>query len=301
MGSLFSTFPENSFARSSVISGDGIAPSSAQEVAKGKKRGIRKGGIPNRHRKNHRSRRRRLTLMPLADGPGVRVFQPHRAWGTELTITRLQELGAAYHYRFPVDEPVWVHDISTRFGGKLKPHLSHRTGRDVDVRIPLKRRTRGLETAKSWTIDLERAWFIVKTLIDSCDVEVIFLDRKIQRAIYRYSAKIGIPLLQRQSIIKGFMYHWKGHEDHFHIRFRRTDLPSPVAKCYCNSLKKSFTMINKKSDFVSMPPNVLINESLKSCLDPDSSQAIALPSSAKRFKVTLASSRDEMSTIERQN
>jgi hypothetical protein len=230
--------PSEALARSSLILGaSALAPAKLDD----KDQRVRKKRKKRKKRKlrKRRPRRRPRNFVQLKGGPGLRVFNPKRAWGTKLTIARLREVMADYHRRFPGASPVWIHDISSRRGGKLHPHRSHRNGRDVDIRLLLKRPTRRYVKATSGTLDLERTWFLVKQLVDTCDVEFIFLDARLQRALRRYAVRKGVPALQVRSIFRGFLMHWSGHEDHMHVRFKRRRHATLVAKCYCAAVEGS--------------------------------------------------------------
>jgi len=197
-------------------------------------RHTRKATAPRRAHRRHR--RRRYRFIHLANAPGLHVRTPRRAWGTPLTITRLREIFAAYHAEFPKAEPVWIHDMSHERGGKLKPHISHRDGRDVDIRLVLNRPSKYYVRARPRTLDLERTWFILKKLVDTGDVQHIFLDKRLQRALDRYALEHGATPEQLRDIFqvpwrrggKPVIRHWPGHDDHMHVRFKRKKLTPPI-------------------------------------------------------------------------
>lgn len=179
---------------------------------------------------------RRGRFVRLHDVPGIKVRMPHRAWGTRLTVDRIKEVGARYRKRFPHAEPLIVHDLSKRRGGKFWPHKSHRTGRDVDIRVVHKNPPKKYTRATPRTMDVERMWFLITALIGTGDVEMIFLDRWLQRALFRHALSKGMsrdelaPILQyprgrRRAVVR----HAKGHADHIHVRFLRRTTRLPVA------------------------------------------------------------------------
>ena len=170
---------------------------------------------------------------PLTSGPGYLVHKPERAFGTRTTVSALRRAFAAHHARFPQAPPLYVHDLSKRGGGRLRPHRSHRTGRDVDIWLPLRRPTasrRGAATAK--TLHLERTWFLVRALVRTGAVEMIFLDYGLQRALFGYARAHGASAEELSKIFeypkrrrRGGRYfsvlnHERGHRDHLHVRFR---------------------------------------------------------------------------------
>jgi LysM repeat protein len=174
-------------------------------------------------------------LYRLTDGPGYLVRSRARAWGTFLTITRLMEVLADHSRRYPKAPLVRVDDISKRGGGYLPPHASHRRGRDVDIRYPLKIRTDMYVPARASTLDLERTWDLLQRFIETEDVVYIFVDHRFQKLLYqhvkkRYSKKRLRDLFQyprSPRSMSGIIRHEPGHASHFHVRFRKEKAPAP--------------------------------------------------------------------------
>jgi hypothetical protein len=172
----------------------------------------------------------RRKLEQLEEGPGFKVLNPDHAYGTELTVRQLRHALAIYHEQFPEAAPVQIMDLSRRGGGRLGPHASHRTGRDVDVRLVLKTKNPRVVEGTPSNLDVERTWFLMSALIETGDVEYIFLNRKLHRTLYRYATELG---LDRERLGELFQYphgasakvgvirHEPGHLCHFHVRFRR--------------------------------------------------------------------------------
>jgi murein endopeptidase len=143
----------------------------------------------------------------LTSGPGFNVMKPARAWGRKHVLDHLRSTFAAYHARFPDKPPMYVHDVSRRWGGRLWPHRSHRRGTDVDIRV----------------------------LLDP--PSDIFLDYRLQRALYRYARDNGATEQQLAAFQyprgrhkrEGIIRHAKGHADHIHVRFKSVPTPLTVA------------------------------------------------------------------------
>jgi murein endopeptidase len=194
-----------------------------------------KAAPKKRRRTRRRWRRRRLKLVQLRDGPGLQVKSPWRAFGTKLTVSTLRDVMAQYHERFPDADPIWIHDLSKRRGGELEPHLSHKTGRDVDIRLVHKRPTKHYCKATPRTLNLEHTWFLIERLYASGAVEFMFLDRRLQRALHRYARRNGYTRQELRKILQfpgrwgSFVRHWKGHADHIHVRFLRRPRRPDVA------------------------------------------------------------------------
>ncbi len=155
------------------------------------------------------------------------------AWGTVSSIRSIQTAISAYKKRMPGGPKVHVGDISKRSGGKFPPHASHQHGRDVDVGYVLKGehadQTR-FRAANKQNLDIPRTWRLIKSFIDTDEVVYVFVDYKLQKLLYEYARdKRGAseelldelfqyPRGRRRS--HGLIRHWKGHINHFHVRFR---------------------------------------------------------------------------------
>lgn len=179
-----------------------------------------------KQRIRHTERRPRTRFVRLTDGPGYRVLRPERAWGTRLLVKRLKEALAEYHLRFPDAPVVWVHDLSQRRGGKLKPHKSHRWGRDVDVRAPTRWLWRKGKRIKVY--DVERNWHLLRAILRSEDLMFVFVNYRLQRKLYHYAVSKGYPKAWLSEVFqfprskmahKGIVRHEPGHMHHLHLRY----------------------------------------------------------------------------------
>lgn len=196
-------------------------------------------GRQHRKRKPHR----RLRLVQLENGPGFVVARPERAWGTRLAVYQINRIMALYRRRFPDAPPVLIHDLSRRGGGVLDNHNSHVDGRDVDIPLVLEE-VQDAKVTGPRTVHVERTYFIVKALADSCDIEYMFLDREVQKQLHAH-ARLGgateeelallIQYPSAETTSRGVVRHWPNHQDHVHVRFRheRAEL-LPAAKAYCD-------------------------------------------------------------------
>ncbi len=167
---------------------------------------------------------------------GFKVLNSKRAWGTLFTIDRLSEVLFAHHLRYPKKHPILVGDLSSRGGGFLPPHRSHRRGRDVDIRFPLKKQTKHYVKATRSNLDLPRTWDLINAFVKTKDVVYIFVDYRLQKILYKYaveekkiSKKRLSELFQYPRSRKakyGILRHEPGHAAHFHVRFRRERKPT---------------------------------------------------------------------------
>ncbi len=170
--------------------------------------------------------------VPLPEGDSWRLRQRRvRVYGNKVMVESLMQAFEAYGAAFTDAPEVRLGDLSDRNGGRLSPHKSHRTGRDVDigyVLLPGSRGERYWQRADEESFDAEKNWFLVKALIETGNVQQIFMSVRLQKLIMplaerelsddqmaRYFRRAN-PDPRSPSVIK----HWKGHLDHMHVRFR---------------------------------------------------------------------------------
>ncbi|OIP29727.1 MAG: hypothetical protein AUK47_26790 [Deltaproteobacteria bacterium CG2_30_63_29] len=180
-------------------------------------------GKPNRGKLNNG--------LPFPEGPfWVLRENRSREWGTELTIQTLSDALMAYGRQYPAGPKVLVGEISKRTGGRLTPHRSHRSGRDVDLGYIGKES----ELHGNWNrvtaenIDTEKTWFMVKSLMASGQVQSVYIDRELQLALSKEAEKELSPeelalifeYPKRPDSHLAIIQHWPGHRTHMHVRFR---------------------------------------------------------------------------------
>ena len=171
--------------------------------------------------------------VPMVDGPGrMMKMIGWKSFGTANTVAvldkvlrRWQETGHR--------QPVLVGNMSSRTGGKLAPHSTHQSGRDVDLGY-MQLLPAGEEL--NWrlmdgrNLDAKETWALMSILVQTGQVEVIYVDREIQKLLYDYAVKQ--QLMPKSALARWMEYpsptgsgapvmqHVKGHADHMHVRFK---------------------------------------------------------------------------------
>lgn len=177
----------------------------------------------------NKGRLRRGAALP-SSGPGFVRVERDTHYGTDETVALLRYLGARYAEAFPGTAPLVIGDLSAKGGGRLRPHGSHRTGRDVDIGYPekgnVRRRgfRRGLEIG---SIDWEKTWFVLESLLVSGQVRYIFvvdafMPRLVQEALRAGWTEQELDrwfLMPDEKPRRGAVRHARGHVSHFHVRF----------------------------------------------------------------------------------
>ena len=170
--------------------------------------------------------------VQLEDGPGYVVKKPVFAWGTPRTVAAIRQAVRIYSTNVRGGPDVHVGDISKRDGGPFPPHLSHQTGRDVDIGYVLmgpQADVKRFVTTTRHSLDRERTWELLRAMIETDAVGYIFLDYGLQRLLYEYALDDGEDPAYLARVFQyprgsraahGMIRHWRGHGDHFHVRFR---------------------------------------------------------------------------------
>ncbi len=163
----------------------------------------------------------------IPDGEGYRLRFPHTAYGTTHAVTEL--LRALSGFR---DNATWpgtlaIGAMSGPRGGPLGHHKSHQTGRDIDIRLPRREEVSRYADLIVRRVDWAAAWAFVQAL-SRVDAEVVFLDYKRQKHLYRAAQAAGADETTIESLLqyprgayvrRGLVRHYPGHEKHFHVRF----------------------------------------------------------------------------------
>jgi LysM repeat protein/murein endopeptidase len=181
----------------------------------------------------------------LQKGPGYYRRRPYRAWGTTETIAHILTAIASVRARYPRVHDLAIGDISAKRGGHLNPHVSHQTGRDVDLGFYFKGERRAgpkaFVSAIGSRLDYEATWELITALIGKnkrkSPVQYIFLNYEVQRMMYTWAREKGISKRKLDWMFQyphgkramhGLIRHSSGHKAHMHVRFR---CPKNDKKC----------------------------------------------------------------------
>ena len=169
-------------------------------------------------------------LLP-AEGPGYVRKNDKAPYGTDETVAIIVWAFSEMVRLYPGTVPVVVGNLSLEKGGRLRPHKSHRAGRDADLGYYFNdnQYTRHFVDATPETMDSEKTWTLVELLLSTHQVEYLFIDRSLQRQLYDEALRRGwseedlselfeAPLGARAK--RGVIRHSRGHRHHLHVRFK---------------------------------------------------------------------------------
>jgi LysM repeat protein len=198
----------------------------------GKKVAIWKYGPKHRSRSSGSASGGRLVNgVMLTSGPGFRVRNGARAFGTHEAVTLIQQCISENSHSHRKAGKLMIGDVSHKGGGHMRPHVSHQSGRDADISYYIKGAdTSGrFKAASPKTLNLRATWDLLHRFMETDRVEYIFVDYSLQRALYRHARKRGFKKSYLDKVFQyprsrgksvGTIRYSRGHDDHFHIRFK---------------------------------------------------------------------------------
>jgi hypothetical protein len=137
-------------------------------------------------------------LLPQASGNGYYPYSSmDRQYGTSSTIAALIRVCQKFVKKYPGLQ-VGIGDMSLASGAEMKPHKTHRNGRNADIR-PMRQDGKMLAVSIS---DAQYSRERTKTL-----VEIIQADINYKSILFNDSAITGVT-------------HWEGHDNHLHVSMR---------------------------------------------------------------------------------
>lgn len=156
------------------------------------------------------------------------IRRPEEAFGSSHTLAHLQSAIADFRRATGYDRELVIGAISKKGGGRISPHSSHQSGRDVDIRMPAKKGVKSSAMSDSDDVDWNATWGLISALVATGEVQYIFLSHSRQKHLYAAAKKAGVKKDELERIIQypskaktnnGIVRHAKGHDVHIHVRF----------------------------------------------------------------------------------
>lgn len=177
-----------------------------------------------------------------------RPVSPSGAWSTQETLDFLGVALTKVHEQFPDTAPLALGDISGRNGGPWPPHVSHQSGRDVDIAYFYNDGAGWYARATAKNLDLARTWAFVRALIAETDVDLILIDHSIQLLLEDYARQHGEDPSWLAGIFRGvpgklrpIIRHAPGHATHIHVRFFNPTAQETARRCHAYLLQAKLT------------------------------------------------------------
>lgn len=190
------------------------------------------------------NRGRLLHGVPLTASAVLQTRSPNNRFGTQELVDLVEWAAAKVAEKHP-GSTMLVGDLSRARGGRLRPHRSHRTGRDADVGFYLSSEDGEMLTAErfvrmsrsgvgqsrgtTYKFDVARNWELVANIVgqDIVPVQYMMIIRPLKDMLLAEGRRqnASAELLQRVEAVVGPRSTGRGrwarygtHNSHFHIR-----------------------------------------------------------------------------------
>lgn len=172
---------------------------------------------------------RLLNGVQLPESDLYTVREPAIAWASSHTTEVIQRAFATFRYESGYEGEVIIGSISRRRGGRFPPHVSHQSGRDIDIRLPLLPGVVDRIEPHPDEVDWSAAWELTKAFVDTGEVIAIYLEVPLQRRLFQAAMWEGMtpeelrPYIQWPSKVGhagAVVRHEKGHDGHIHVRLK---------------------------------------------------------------------------------
>ncbi len=172
--------------------------------------------------------------VQLKSDERIRVRR-HKNFATAETVNAIKYAVDAVHNTFEDTPRLPIGNLSRKAGGRFPPHKSHQNGRDADIAYYLRigHHPLHLKAATKHTLDAARTWVFLESMIKRGEIQVAFIDYRLQAPMYRYATQErGWTPEQMKTIMsyprgrgerKALIRHLRGHHDHMHVRFHAPD------------------------------------------------------------------------------
>ena len=150
-----------------------------------------------------------------------------RSWATSQTVRTIAAAFSSLRRDRGVAAEVVIGDLSLPSGGAFGPHVSHRSGRDIDIRLVL---APGLDRTTlplgAEQVDWDATWALVHSFLETGRVTHVFFDFARQEHLHRAALRAGV---HPQVVDHWFQWpggdgaaavirHEPGHRAHVHVR-----------------------------------------------------------------------------------
>jgi hypothetical protein len=173
-----------------------------------------------------------VNAVQIPEGPGYERRFPHYSYGSTAAVRDVVAALTHFHAEAGYAGTIRLGSMSKRRGGPLPPHDSHQSGRDLDVKLPLRAELPPTLPRKPKFVDWQATWHLLDAFASTGTIELMYLDWNAQARVRAAALASGVPapkidaLLQHPSprlSSEGVVRHFEGHEDHVHVRFACPD------------------------------------------------------------------------------
>lgn len=148
-------------------------------------------------------------------------------WGSSHALRQIVAALATFRHQSGYEGTIVIGALSRKHGRRLRPHVSHQSGRDVDIRLPLLPGIPVTHSPNPDEVDWLATWMLVKAFVETGEVSRIFLDTSLHRRLYEAARSLGATREELRAIIQWpswtpkedpVVRHEEGHDGHIHVR-----------------------------------------------------------------------------------
>lgn len=164
----------------------------------------------------------------------VHRYDPSRSYGTQTLVDVLVGSAQQVAWLLPDADPVFVGDMSTKYGGRLGGHRQHQDGLDADVGLYTlghQQPSAGFQDVSPSRLDVEATWYLLRAMLDTGLVDYILLDPLLIDRLKKHVATVEkLPPAELDRLFSasgsswprepGFIRGAANHRNHFHVRLR---------------------------------------------------------------------------------
>ena len=163
---------------------------------------------------------------------------PGSAWGTSFAVRHLVDILHRWREESDYNGLLRLGAMSRQRGRRITGHRSHQSGRDLDIRLPLREGLADKTTPTPRRVDWAAVHALVQAFAASGAVPQIFLDYQLQKRLYKVAREAGadrrtlrrlIQFPRGSAATRGLVRHSPGHDIHLHVRFACADYESECA------------------------------------------------------------------------
>lgn len=163
---------------------------------------------------------------------------PGSAWGTSFAVRHLVDTLHRWREESDYGGLLRLGAMSRQRGRRISGHRSHQSGRDLDIRLPLREGLADAMTPTPRRVDWAAVYSLVRAFAASGAVTRIFLDYRLQNRLYKVAREAGADRRTLRRLIqfprgsgapRGLVRHSPGHDIHLHVRFACAEYESECA------------------------------------------------------------------------
>jgi murein endopeptidase/transposase-like protein len=183
---------------------------------------------PGAHAVGSPNRGRLVAGVQIPAGERWELRFPNSGYGTTFAVRHLLAALDDFAQASDYARPIKLGTMSRPRGGQVGHHESHQSGRDLDIRLPLREAVPASLAPTARRVDWSATWTLIQAFARTGAVQVIFLDYAVQKRVHRAAKAAGASDEELATLIqwprgsgtnRALVRNEPGHAQHMHVRF----------------------------------------------------------------------------------